>query len=264
MNKNLKKKFHSKGYFKIKILPKNIINQFNNELAKSIKLIIERKLKYKKKYRTNNKSWLVNDGLITLDKEDHKLFVEIYDQIPRSHIFFNIINHHKIINIVNELLERPKHNNLYINPASLRMDVPKNYKFSYGWHRDNNSNIPNSKFIQIWCPLINNIDLKLGGLHILNESHKYNLNTTSSKLEKELLSLNKTVRPKLNTKVHLKDSFQEEIITAKIGEVVFFNSALMHKSGLNKTKNKIRYVLAAFYHDTTNKEWDFFYRNHKS
>ena len=51
---------------------------------------------------------------------------------------------------------------------------------------------------------------------------------------------------------------------AKIGELIFFNSALMHKSGLNKTKNMIRYVLAAFYHDTTNKEWDFFYKNHKS
>ena len=91
-----------------------------------------------------------------------------------------------------------------------------------------------------------------------------NLETTSTNTERHKLKENLAVRPNLDTKVFKSKNFKEKILTAKIGELIFFNSALMHKSGLNKTKNMIRYVLAAFYHDTTNKEWDFFYKNHKS
>ena len=143
------------------------------------------------------------------------------------------------------------------------MDIPKNFKYSYGWHRDNNSNIPNSRFVQIWCPLINDINKKIGGLHVLEKSHNFNLKTTSTKIEKKKLKDGKYVRPSLKTKVHLAKNFKEKVLTANVGEVVFFNRALMHRSGLNKYNKMVRYVMAAFYHDTTNKEWQFFYKNHK-
>ena len=31
----------------------------------------------------------------------------------------------------------------------------------------------------------------------------------------------------------------------------------MHKSGLNLTKNKMRYVIACFFHNITNPNWKF-------
>ncbi|PPR48337.1 MAG: hypothetical protein CFH18_00089 [Alphaproteobacteria bacterium MarineAlpha5_Bin8] len=258
-------KFDKAGYFKIRVLPKKITNQFYDEFAKSIRLIIEREFpNLDSNININSKEWLVNKGMLFLDKKNHKFLVEIYDQIPRTNIFYNIINYEKIIKIVNCLLKRNSQNNLYINPATLRMDIPKKFEYSYGWHRDNNSNIPNSNFIQLWCPLINDINKKIGGLNVLNGSHKYNLNTSSTKIEKNKLKKGMVVRPSLKTKVFKSKDFKEEIITAKVGEIVFFNNSLMHKSGLNFSNEKIRYVLAAFYHDTTNKEWNFFYQNHKS
>ena len=267
LNNKLREKFLKNGYFKIKIFPKKITDQFKSELAKSIKLIFEREFKKNTKFKLNNKDWLINQGMAYLEKINHKYLVEIYNQIPSSHIFYNLINYQKNISIINELLNRPKKNNIYIHPATLRMDVPINYKYMYGWHRDNNSNMPGSNFIQLWFPIVNNIAKNLGGIHVLKGSHIANngkgLTTTSTRSELSRLKADLPIRPKLNTKVVDKNKYEEKYITAKVGEVVFFDSALMHKGGLNKTKNMMRYVVAAFCHDTTNKKWKFSHKYYK-
>ena len=53
------------------------------------------------------------------------------------------------------------------------MDTPGINPYLYGWH-DNNSNIKNSNFIQMWMPVISDLTHKIGGLHIIEKSHLLN------------------------------------------------------------------------------------------
>ena len=105
----------------------------------------------------------------------------------------------------------------------------------------------------------------LGPLHILEDSFKFTIHTTHSKVEVHNLKENIPLRADYNTKLlERKKQFREKIITCKWGEIIFFNKALMHKSGINKTKNKMRYILGCFYHDILSPYWRFASLDHKS
>ena len=60
----------------------------------------------------------------------------------------------KIIDTINILLKRKKNSNYSIlTQMSIRMDMPHDKKNYYGWHRDNNTNIPGSEVLQYGCLL---------------------------------------------------------------------------------------------------------------
>ena len=155
----------------------------------------------------------------------------------------------KIIDTINVLLKRKKNSNLYINSNSIRMDMPHDKKFYYGWHRDNNTNIPGSEFLQLWMPVISNITIKVGGLRVLEKSHLSNLETSETKNEQKVLKKNLPMRTNYDAIVFGKEKFKEKHITLKLGQCVIFKNSLMHKGGLNKS-NKVRYAANTFYHNT--------------
>ena len=262
------KDFKNNGFVKVNCLNKKKLRNFKLQFAKLIEVSFKKnfpkkKLKFKK--LSEKSSFYLDKGMILLEKKNHKNLSIIYDQIARSTCFFDIISDKKITSIINLLLERKKNTNLYVNSSTIRMDVPGLTKFVYGWHQDYKSNIKDSNFVQIWLPPINNIDKKLGGLHILKNSFMHDIRTTHNKVEVEKLKRNLPLRANYGIKLlSHKNKFKEKIITCNLGEVIFFNKWLMHKSGINKTKNKMRYVMSSFYHDMYNPNWKFVSLNHKS
>lgn len=58
------------------------------------------------------------------------------------------------------------------------------------------------------------------------------------------------MRTNYNAVVYGKKKFKEKHITLKLGQCVIFKNSLMHKGGLNKSKNKIRFAANTFYHNT--------------
>lgn len=262
INKQIKF-FKENGYLKININKSKFL-LFKKYLADLIE-------KYYKKYvgkkipKKNRVNFLINRGLIELDKKDHKYLVEIYNQIPTSTIFFNIINDEKLIKTINHLMKRESKANLLINSHSLRMDIPGITPFVYGWHQDSKSNLPNSKFIQAWMPAVTDITSELGGLYILEKSFKYNnIKTTHNIIEKKRLAKGKPIRASHDVKLlNFKNFFKEKILSAKLGSVILFNNKLMHKSGVNKSKNKMRYVINCFYHDLSNPKMKYLDLNQK-
>lgn len=263
----IKKKFDDLGYVKIKILNKKIISNFKNCLAT---LILNKLDKLDKKFTNNKKindvDYILNEGMLRLDKIHHEHLVDIYNQVPKTNFFNFLSNDNKILKLVTFLMfgKNRSYHPILRNSTTVRMDTPGLDKFYYGWHRDNNSNIPNSNFIQLWAPVVSDISKELGGLNIIEKSHLYNLETTHTKTEQERLKKNLPIRAKYNAKI--KNNFfnlKERVITAKLGEVVLFKNSLMHKSGLNKSKSKIRYVMTTFYHDMMNPNWSFLNLDHK-
>jgi len=244
--------FNQKGYLIFDFIDKKKIDRVKNDLyvmvLDSLTINCPTFIKKNKK-KIKIKDFVLNEGLIYLEKKNHKFLAKIYDVIAKTTSFLNLICEDKIIETINFLLGRKKNSNLYINSNSIRMDMPNDKRFYYGWHRDNNTNIKGSNFLQLWMPVISNITHKIGGLRILEGSHLYNLKTSETINEIELQKKGSPMRTNYEAVVYDKENFNEKLITLNLGQCVIFKNSLTHKGGLNKSK-KVRYAATAFYHDT--------------
>ena len=79
-----------------------------------------------------------------------------------------------------------------------------------------------------------------------------------------LLKKKQILRASHKVKILSKNfKLKEKVISCNLGQAIFFNKKLMHKSGINKTKNRMRYVCSNFYHDINNSNWQFRKLEHK-
>ena len=252
LSKETLKLFNEKGYLIFDFIDKDKLNEVRKDLylmvLDCLKLNYPKFIKKNKK-KITTKSFVLNEGLIYLEKKNHKFLANIYDVIARTTSFLNLICDKKIVQVINFLLNRNKNSNLYINSNSIRMDMPNDKRFYYGWHRDNNTNIKGSDFLQLWMPIISNITSEIGGLRILEGSHLANLKTSETNNEKKLQKMKTAMRTNYDAIVYGKENFKEKLITLDLGQCVIFKNSLTHKGGLNKSK-KVRYAANAFYHNT--------------
>ena len=264
--KKYKSEFKKNGYIIVNIVDKKKLNILKESFAGMVEILIKKKFNFKTHFKNKNAkiNYLLSQGMLKLDKKNHKYISNLYDQVVKSVDFYNLITEKKIISLVNGLLDRKRNLNLYVNSTSIRMDTPGLTPFVYGWHQDSKSNIKNSNFVQMWMPVFNNVGKELGGLHILEKSFKHKILTTHTKVEKEKLKKKEILRAAPNVKILSKGlNLKEKVLYANVGEAIFFNKNLMHKSGINKTKNKLRYVCTSFYHDIYNPNWKFEKLDHK-
>ncbi len=262
----LKENFKKHGYVKVNCIDKKKLLLLKKNFAKMIEVSLKKNLNYSVNIRNKSKKveFLLNKGMIYLEKSNHKYLSELYDQIVKSSNYYNVISDKNITKVLNYLLEREYDENLYINSSSIRMDTPGITPYVYGWHQDDKSNIKDSDFVQVWMPVFTNINKNLGGLHILDKSFNYDIKTSHTKVEKEKLKKKQILRANHNVKILNNGfKFKEKEIYCNLGEAIFFNKKLMHKSGINKTKNKMRYVCSNFYHDINNPNWKFKKLEHK-
>ena len=61
------------------------------------------------------------------------------------------------------------------------------------------------------------------------------------------------IKPRNLTYERGTKTFKKKVLLANLGEVILFKSSLLHKSCVNKSKTKMRYVLNTFYHDMSYK-----------
>ena len=252
LNKETLKLFNEKGYLIFDFIDRDKLAEVKKDLYLMVLDCL--KLNYPKFIKKNEKkitvkNFVLNEGLIFLEKKNHKFLANIYDVIARTTSFLNLICDKKIVQVINFLLKRNKSSNLYINSNSIRMDMPNDKRFYYGWHRDNNTNIKGSDFLQLWMPIISNITPEIGGLRILEGSHLANLKTSETNNEKKLQKMKAPMRTNYDAIVYGKENFKEKLITLNLGQCVIFKNSLTHKGGLNKSK-KVRYAANAFYHNT--------------
>lgn len=257
--KKLKLSFDKNGFIKINLINKKKIIHFRSCLAKIIiNKIFHIDKDHYKKYKGNLEK-ILNEGMIFLDKVNHDHLVEIYNQVPKSNFFYSISSDDKLNNLISYLLtgKEDKHLPIHFNSDTMRMDIPGITPYLYGWHRDNNSNIKNSNFIQMWMPIVSNITQKIGGLNIIEKSHLLNLETSHTNEERRRLQKNLPLRAKFDSKIKFKRKLKQKVLLANLGEVILFKSSLLHKSGVNKSKTKMRYVMNTFYHDMSYKSWNY-------
>ena len=255
LNKNIiLNKFDNNGFVilplfdkrKLKNLQKNLSILINNSYKKN---------KIKFNHNINSINETINMGMINLEKENHKYLSEIYDIMSKSTDFLNLLMNEKILNIVKILLGLPKNKNLLINSTTIRMDTPGISKYTYGWHKDENTNIPGSNFVQLWAPLFNKVSKSNGALEVALKSHLSNVRTNKTYSEKE--KLGKDNRSSYNNTFIIKDKFKKKIFNYEYWRGAFFKKNLIHRSGLTKNKS-MRYACTCFYHNINDEKFRYY------
>lgn len=133
---------------------------------------------------------------------------------------------------------------LIVNNHRLRLQIPSNdHVANLPWHQDiHYNNIKRSKSLVFWISL-GNIDQEMGPVIIKSRSHKI------KKIKKFLfVKPNGGKVPSVNVK-EISDKFYKEVtFPTDSGDVLIFDLKLVHASGLNKSKNKIKWSAQARFH----------------
>jgi len=210
-------------------------------------------------YEENN---LINQLFIELENKNHSYITKIYDSIRLTTSYFNVVNSKEHIDYCKKLLQVEKDADLFINSMSIRMDPPSSKTFSYGWHTDADVNIKKSDFVQSWIPL-GNINKELGGLEIIEKSHIKEFKTEYTDRIREAVNKGNRLKDPIvyrtphDTKI-ITPEYVQKILTPIFGQTIFFSNKLMHRSGINKSKDKVRLAVTAFYHRSDKSESDWY------
>lgn len=167
---------------------------------------------------------------------------ERYDCAAMMPEFLRLVAKPEIVQTVNALLHRPIDRPLYCFTNRCRIDRPFDDRRTYGWHQEVFYTIPQSRFIQTWAPLISDTTVENGTIEVLVGSHVEGIapQTWTSRPHGAHQII---IAPEIVAK------YEARPVPMKLGQVMFFDSRLIHRSGLN-TSARTRYSMVGMYHDT--------------
>ena len=166
---------------------------------------------------------------------------EIYDACAHLPEFLRLVGRWSTVAVVNSLLGNPHGSPLYTFTPRVRIDPPLDDRRTYGWHQEEFYSIPGSRFIQTWAPLINDTTPENGTIQVCVGSHKEGV-AEQSWADIDGRATQIIVAPEVVNK------YEQRAIPMEVGQMMFFNSRLFHRSGKN-TSNEVRLSMVGQYHD---------------
>ena len=186
--------------------------------------------------------------LLSILKVNNKLIGELYDTVTYSSCFLKIVSDSNVEEYARSLLGLSKRNTIYSWTHRVRMDPPKDERRTYGWHQEIFYTIPETKFIQTWCPLIRDTTIKNGTIEVCEGAHKEGIaKQTWNDIE------GRATQIIVNEDVVAK--YKQKKLPMKKGEILFFDPHMFHRSGHNSTKDEIRFSLVGMWNDTTHQKF---------
>jgi co-chaperonin GroES (HSP10) len=220
-----------------------------------IDALLENIYKLYRKYSTDSeldeaedpwKSEIFHKKLIEFRKKDPKLFGAIYDSLKTSLTLTQLVSDDKIVDNVAKFLN-VKPSDISISEPMCRLDVPNDKRNALEWHQERSffpQNRDGSHSLVCWIPLTNVTD-EMGTIHISPESHKGGLIIPERNEKKNGSSTRQISVPE----EHIK-KYEDLTVPVDVGDVVFLNMLLFHRSGVN-ISDKIRYAVQARFHTAT-------------
>jgi phytanoyl-CoA hydroxylase len=166
----------------------------------------------------------------------------IYDVIRELPEYLEMINNVSLKSLVKEMFGWEKVH-IPFGLCQFRIDRPSDKKYHFDWHQDYTYNIISQSAVTFWVPLTD-VTLETGAIKILPQSH-HNIHPVKGKTsyapgEKGDASSHLTYQldnPDL-------DTFESKSISVpiKAGNILVFNSLVLHRSGKNVSKNLNRWV----------------------
>ena len=220
-----------------------------------IDALLENIYKLYRKYSTDSeldeaedpwKSEIFHKKLIEFRKKDPKLFGAIYDSLKTSLTLTQLVSDDKIVDNVAKFLN-VKPSEISISEPMCRLDVPNDKRNALEWHQERSffpQNRDGSHSLVCWIPLTN-VTEEMGTIHISPESHKGGLIIPERNEKKNGSSTRQISVPE----EHIK-KYEDLTVPVDVGDVVFLNMLLFHRSGAN-ISDKIRYAVQARFHTAT-------------
>ena len=228
----IREKFRENGYS----IAKSIISE--KEINAVLETIFRIYFKYNpsSKLRDLQEPWnsdLFHEEIIKFRKSDPKRFSLLYDSTQTSVSIMELLTSELIAKYSANLLDT-KNNELCITEGMIRMDAPGDKRNIAGWHQEI-SYLRNNGLV-IWIPL-SDITPDLGPLQVCPKSHhEGELKVVQNKnLPGDVSTVSvDEVEPEYIAKYSIMD------VEIKKGDVLFFDTELFHRSGVN-TSNRMRF-----------------------
>lgn len=241
---DIEKNYLTNGYVVLKdFLPKKPLDNFK----KSIEGHIQNQLL---KHNIQNEKDPLNSGLMKLNdirKDKSKLdsIQIIYNTIRKLPELFELITNEDLIKVVKRLsnLEDINENaSPYIWEAFCRIDPPQDGTFDLKWHQESYFTLPNSNSVQLWAPIVNNINLEeTGTISAISDSHKIG-EIPHSIIRHNDNYVSESITPDKVEKYKDKN----QIFSLNVGDVLLFHEHLIHRT-INNQGSKVRYTMIANY-----------------
>lgn len=119
--------------------------------------------------------------------------------------------------------------------------------FETDWHNDVFYTIPNTRFWQIWAPLLHDATIDIGALIVCPGSHKDGVG-------KQVMNIDVNYNQRYLMQTDVISNYTPKSVPVRLGDMMIFDSRLIHKSGKNSS-TKIRCTMLGAYHDVMTPEF---------
>ena len=192
------------------------------------------------------KSEMFHKKLIEFRKKDPKLFGAIYDSLKTSLTLTQLVSDDVIVDNVAKFL-CVESSDVSISEPMCRLDVPNDKRNALEWHQERSffqQNRDGLHSLVCWIPLTS-VTEEMGAIHISPESHAGGLITPAQNEKKSELSTRQISVPEEHVK-----KYEDLVVPVDVGDVVFFNMLLYHRSGVN-ISDKVRFAVQSRFHTAT-------------
>ncbi len=162
---------------------------------------------------------------------------ERYDTLWLTPQFLRLASSTKMQVAANQLLGRDVFDPLYMYNSRCLIQPPNDDSHCWGWHQEVFHAIPETKFLQVWGPLVRDSSVQNGTIEVLPGSHREGIARQSWTDEGTGYAL-----------VHREvvAEYTPLAIPMKLGDLMFFDPRLIHRSGKN-TSDHTRMALVGCY-----------------
>jgi hypothetical protein len=178
---------------------------------------------------------------------NRELMGELYDTIAYCSAFFKLIGHPEIEKTARELMSLKSYNTMYSVTHRIRMDEPQDEMRRAAWHQEIFHSYPDTRFLQTWGPVIRNSTISNGTIEVCKKSH---IDGVVDQDWEEFKGGGYAQRIIVKDEVVKKHKIVQ--LEMNIGDVMFFDRHLVHRSGYNSS-NEIRYSQVGLWNDCSHK-----------
>lgn len=239
--------YQQNGYIIVKnAFSKNITNSFQESVREIIRFQCEKAKKQNPNFPDIPNGQEFDLGMMSLEEENHQYIADISDFIDMTPELLNLSSSPTLKSTSQELLNLSKKAPIYITNCGIVLAMPRDTNYSYGWHKDTFYTLPESDYVQLWAPLIENAVTEIGTLKVCVGSHKRGW-------QDQYTIDNVPNRHKYKVKDEAIEMYEQKDVELKVGEALLFNSGLAHRSGDN-TSNRPRFSIVSVYHKLQNEK----------
>lgn len=233
MKNSIIEKYNKYGFCTIK----NVLKE--SKIKKIQEAIIDRvNLDFNKNFKKNDFDKIFfHKYLLSQRKKNPEKFSTFYNSLQTNINIFSIACDNKLKNSVKKILQIKKD---YLNCSDflLRADAPLDKRNSLDWHQDSSYFKRTGNLADccvLWIPL-QKIYFKNGPLNLISSSHLLG-GLPFKRVQKNLLS---SPQNKIRNKFYKNKQIKK--YNMAIGDVLFMDSKVIHRSGTNSS-NKFRFTL---------------------